>query len=69
MWSIFGTTDEKTLNAIGGLSRRSKAATYADGAWCGYCLKSGMRTWVDANKKDCPTCNNMVLKEDRIKDI
>lgn len=70
MWSIFGTTDEITsVNPIGSLSKKSKGAVYSDGAWCGYCVKVGMRTWMDSNKKICPTCKKRVPKVMRIADI
>jgi len=69
MWSIFGTTDELPGRPEGSLSKKSKLAVYSDGAWCGYCLKHGMRSWIDHSKNVCPTCKKRVPKVMRIADI
>ena len=60
MWSVFGTTDEIVTNSIGAPAKKSKAAVYSDGAWCGFCLKNGMRTWIDNVREKCPTCKKVV---------
>ena len=67
-WSIFGTSDEPYSGPKGALSSKSKSAVYEDGAWCGYCLKAGKRTWVDLYRTICPHCREVVTKDQLIVD-
>lgn len=69
MWSVFGTTDEIVTGPIGSLCPESKKAVYAYGSWCGHCLsKNKMRTWVDNDEKICPWCEEILTKDDRVKE-
>lgn len=68
MWSIFGTTGECVTGPEGGLAKKSKKSVYSNGAWCGFCLRVGMRTWINSDKKICCKCGKKVPKKMRIID-
>ena len=67
-WSIFGTTDEHISGPVGSLCSKSKKSIYSDGAWCGHCLNDNMRTWIDHDRKKCPTCHCDITEDKRIID-
>lgn len=68
MYSAFGRSDEPRTSPEGGLVKPSKGSVYSDGAWCGFCLNRGKRSWVDSDKKNCPGCDREIPKVMRIVD-